>query len=150
MNLAKQDFYFVPSVERITEPVSNGYDKKEVKNKYWSWFFNKAFNLMVKKGFLNQQSIVNQTISMTRHTIDMDKLDYEIYQNQQDIEMIYGKRVETIIVGADIMRKFMTGDPYKVGMIDFNMGRASRYAGLNIICIPWFEGFLLMPRKEDY
>ena len=163
----------MPSVERVTEPVSNGYDKKAVKNKYWAWFFNKAFNLMVKKGFLKQQSIISQSINMNRHTIDMDKLDYEICQNQQAIEMVYNKKADTIIVGADIMRKFMTGDPYKIGMIDFNMGdRVSRYAGftrpyqtnyglerhyehlrfmgLNVICVPWFEGFLLIPREERY
>lgn len=172
MSMSAEKLYWIPGIERTEVLKPSGFDKKEVKNKYLSWLFNKVFNLMLKKGFLKQQTLIEKNVTMRQHTIDMDKLDYEICQNQQAIEMVYGNRVDTIIVGADIMRKFMTGDPYKMGRVDLQMSQVSnhsgfsraypsdfglerhyervRYMGINVICIPWFKGFLLIPKKESY
>lgn len=170
--MSAEKLYWVPGIERKEVQHPTGFDKLEVKNKYLSWFFNKMFDLMLKKGFLKHQTLVEQNITMTRQTIDMDKLDYQICQNQQAIEMVYRNRVDAIIVGADIMRKFMTGDPYQYGRLDIQMSQVSKYAGytrpypsdfglerhyeqvrymgINVICIPWFEGFLLIPKEERY
>lgn len=160
MSMSFEKLYWVPGVERTEFLKPSGFDKKEVNNKYLSWLFNKLFDLMIKKGFLKQQTLIENKVSMKHCTIDMDRLDYEICKNQQAIEMIYGNRIDTIIVGSDIMAKFMTGNPYQMGRVDLQMSqvskysaglpRAVRYMDLNVICIPWFKGFLLMPRKESY
>jgi hypothetical protein len=88
---------------------------------------------------------------------------------QKDIiEAVYYRRIDTLIVGADIMKKMMRRphNPYDMDQIHFQMSMESKFAvysgrdavwapkyervmyrGLNIVLVPWFKGFLPLETK---
>lgn len=152
-------FVYIPETmtENFIVPNTIEWKGNNAKTKIGKWAVGKVYDLLVKYGFLGNKVEYRKHIVMNTTTLNLDKLDEQIARNKVAIEAVYYNRVDTIIVGADIMLKLLK-DPYRMGQVDVNLNMESKYAGygnqrlvyrnLRVILVPWFEGFLLLKNDE--
>jgi hypothetical protein len=169
-----QLIYFPESHAVRSEP-TNTYHKTYRKFKY-KWvcrLWDKAFDYAIKKGYLQQTVHTSWDRQITAVKLDLNRLDEQIAKNQQAIEMVHNNRLECIIVGHDVMSKIMNGKPQYLGYQEVTLDGPSKHAmygraypdplathgglnfvrhavyymGLRVKLVPWFEGFLLIPKE---
>lgn len=164
--------FFLPKVDREKITMQSNWTITNAKyGKAMNWMLWKMWDFLEKKGFVENTQSTKTYISMEQFEINLDALDEQIAQQSAVIQHIYNDRIDTLIIGHDIMRKIMHGDPMRAGQIDFQLNRESKYAwrmdgypdgdpyaepmrrrirynGLNIILVPWFKGFLPI-RRDD-
>lgn len=167
-----EKLFFMPQTFKRTMLYPDRYSiaPEVIENKFARKVLDKVFSFMVKKGYITYEMVSEYDFNIRKIEIDLDKVDEQIAMNQHAIEAVYNNRVDTIIMGADIMKKIMAyGNPASTGQIEFAMDRPSRFArfsgrgsdlspkyenvmykNLHIILVPWFEGFLLLENKEGY
>jgi hypothetical protein len=93
----------------------------------------------------------DKVIKYNTRTIDTSKIVEAIRFNKYDIERLYYKKARYVIMGYDAftaldgeMREFLRFEaPIRMGM-----GNRSEIMGLEIIVVPWIEGFFVLPDLE--
>ena len=161
---------FMPAIDKKVVPDYDGFKvaPEAVESKWLRKILDKVFGFMHKKGYITTRTTTEYVYKMNQVTIDLDKVDEQIAMNQHTIEAVYRNQVDTVIMGANIMRKIMSQDPFSMGQVQFQMTRESKFArfagrnddmsprhervqyrGLNVIMVPWFEGFLLLEKRRD-
>lgn len=151
----------------VKEPVRYSMVEEVVLNKYIRWAMNKAFSFMIKKGYLCERKSYTREVLMETVTVDLDRLDEEIMRNMDALHAVYNRKISTIICGHDIISKIVNRNnnlnsmglqtvqlngPSRYGRVTNTLGNGFQsesvtYMGLDIILVPWFEGFLLIPNK---
>lgn len=91
-------------------------------------------------------NFIDETIELTRHTIDTDVFMERIFRQKYHLEAHFNRKPKRILVGAEDFERIMNCPEIRQGLMfnaSYNYGR--EICGLQVEVIPWMRGILVMP-----
>ncbi len=117
----------------------------------FKWLQNFCFWVLGKLNAYKE----NETVTVTRHSVDLHNLLKAITENEHMTNMIYRKQARYIIMGYDCFQElintteliaFEIPDIYK-SIVEVNGVRCEGfYRGLKVILVPYIEGMFCLPK----
>lgn len=93
------------------------------------------------------------SVTYTTVKIDPPNILDALMRNRVDVERLYNKRARYVVMGASDFQRFSTA-PEINDMLRFNfmapfgMNGQRTILGLDVVIVPWIEGFFVMPDLE--
>lgn len=123
-------------------------------NGKFQWLQNFCFWVLGKLNAYKE----SETVTMTRHDVNLDNVIDAICKNEHMINMVYRKQAKYIIMGFDCFEKFIRSTSMQ-GIMEFNfpddydrqvvvngVRYEGLYRGLKVILVPYIEGMFCLPK----
>lgn len=116
----------------------------------WPWLQKLLFKLLRKLG----ANSLNTSVSYKTVEIDTKSILNALMENQRDVMTLYNKRARYIVMGPRDYARF-TNDPecrdllYFGFSVPIGMGNRRTIMGMEVVIVPWIEGFFVMPDLQD-
>jgi hypothetical protein len=131
---------------RYYEPATPAYwDMKTLTGK-WYW---RGLHWLLKKLGAGYREHVPESVRVEERTINHADIQTVIRDSQRALSLLWDKKATTLLVGRDEMAKLMR-DAYDEPIafraeIPLGNGNDFRYMGLRVVCVPWLEGWAVLP-----
>lgn len=118
-----------------------------------------AIQYLLDNKVLTPYCEINNVHSYTAHRLDLEELGYHLMNvledSDREMDMLYGRRVDHIIVGHKFMAKWMSLQ--HLAPMEFRMpkeagpkmtgsrGTIYAFSGIPVKIVPWFDGILMVP-----
>lgn len=131
---------------RYYEPAMPAYwDMRELTGK-WYW---RGLDWLLKKLGGTYRERIPESHPLVERTIDHGNIQRMIADSQHAMRLLWDKKATTLLVGRDEMTKLMrdaVDDPLMFhAEVPLGYGADFRYMGLRVVCVPWLEGWALLP-----
>jgi hypothetical protein len=152
-------FIYNPGIYSIPVDVPDAY-VITTNNKGWRGLIQRlSFSILRKTKAINPYVTLNKTIEYNTVTIDFDRVEEQLYMHMHQIQCVYGKRIQFIVVGRDIYQaiigkkqEYMYTCSFPSDFISHSAllengirTEAIRLAGVPVLFLPWFEGIVAVP-----
>lgn len=110
------------------------------------WLQRWLFKLLGKLG----ANSLNESVTYTKVEIDTSRILDALLENQRDVMMLYNKSARYVVMGPKDFARFC-GDPEYRDPLYFNfsapigMNGKRSILGLEVVIVPWIEGFFVLP-----
>jgi hypothetical protein len=91
-----------------------------------------------------------------KHTVvDTDDILAALVKNQREVMMLYNKRAKYVVMGPRQLSKLAIQSPELMQMTRFRfntqigLNRQILPMGLEVVIVPWIDGFFVMPELND-
>ena len=129
----------------------------------WKWYYKYLWKFLRKLGVQYIEEVPECWPVQTRE-IDHRDIIRMIESSSKAMDLLWYKKATTLIVGYDEYSKLMNDAPreFLTCCADLPLVRSetnldykappvvhhTRYCGLKIVCVPWLEGWALLPDLE--
>ncbi len=116
----------------------------------WYW---RGLDWLLRKLGAEHREHVPASYPAQARTIDHGSIQSLIIRDPQAVRDLWERRVTMLLVGEGEMTKFLLGAPpecltFKT-RVPLTQGSQSRYMSLRVVCVPWLQGWALLPDLED-
>ena len=146
----------MPAISRIAilprmqvkyyEPAKPEYWDMRALTGKWYW---RGLDWLLKKLGAGYREHIPESYSIQERTINHNDIRAMIADSQDAMNLLWSKRATTLLVGHDEMSKLMRDacdDPLSfTAEIPLGYGKEFRYMGLRVVCVPWLEGWAILP-----
>lgn len=155
--------YYKPTLNKVIRPEPFlRYYKREVG--FWEFLNLNILNQidylcqkwLLSRGKLEQQSIVNSSISYQKVSINLDNIVQEIFEQGDLIQEIYNRQPRYLVMGRKHIQSLRLSDYFKfsfptdyIAPLTGASGISGMFAGMQIICVPWMDGMIVLPDLND-
>ena len=131
---------------RYYEPPTPAYwDLSKLKAR-WYW---RGLHWLLKKLGGTYRDYFPESVRVEERLIDHSNIQRMIADSQHAMRLLWDKKATTLLVGRDEMTKLMRDacdDPLSFrAEIPLGRGADFRYMGLRVVCVPWLEGWAILP-----
>jgi hypothetical protein len=134
---------------RFFEPPSPAYWDLSELNAKWYW---RGLAWLLRKLGGAYQEFIPESVKVEERDICHADIQAMIRSSQSAIHELWSKRATTLVIGYDEMDKLMRNAPREYmtfnTRVPVGYGHRFRYAGLRVVCVPWLEGWALLPDLE--
>jgi len=133
------------SVRYYEAPTPAYWDMRKITAK-WYW---RGLDWLLKKLGAQYREHIPESYPIDERVIDHSGIQKMIATSQRAMRDLWDKRATTLIVGHDEMAKLMNDAPREYlsfyAEVPLAYDANFRYVGLRVVCVPWLEGWALLP-----
>ena len=133
------------SVKYYEAPTPAYWDMRKLNGK-WYW---RGLHWLLGKLGAQYRDYIPESIRVEEKTINHANIQAVIRDSQRAMHLLWDKKATTLLVGRDEMTKLMRDacdEPMSFrAEIPLGNGGDFRYMGLRVVCVPWLEGWAILP-----
>lgn len=115
----------------------------------WYW---RGFDWLLKKLGAQYREGIPASYPVQEREIEHGRIQQMIIRDERAVRDLWDRKATTLLVGQDEMAKFLRDSSpdcltFKT-RVPLVQGSKARYMALRVVCVPWLEGWALLPDLE--